>query len=147
MKGRHGATDAKKSMARLRYGAGSAFETLSRLELEDQGLIVLTIQHEVFDEHGSLIGRSDFGFGRKRVSVLGEADGRKIHDELKARSDDALREAKLRLQGYEVVRWTWGELLNDPAAIVKRVNDFIAYAEGRAPIVRRSATQPGRTKR
>jgi very-short-patch-repair endonuclease len=57
----------------------------------------------------------DFLWPEKRLVV--EVDGWDTHQTRSAFEDDRSRDLKLKLLGYEVVRFTWRQLADDPAAV------------------------------
>lgn len=121
---RHGAPRARRHLELVDGRAESPLETLSRLHFIDQGLAPTALQFEVRGPNDLLVGRADFLFeepGGRRV--LGEADGRDIHDHVGARHRDLSREESLRDLGFDIVRWTWADLLGrgpTPASRVRR---------------------------
>lgn len=125
-RGRHGVRRAQQALAMCDARSESPLESLSRIRFVRRGLVPSAIQYEVKNEAGRLVARSDFGFGEPRPWVLGEADGLSIHDVRDARVRDARREEQVRLLGYQVVRWTWGELATNPETIIKRLHSFLA---------------------
>ena len=125
-RGRHGVRRAQHALALCDARSESPLESLSRIRFVQRGLVPSAIQYEVKNEAGLLVARSDFGFGEPRPWVLGEADGLSIHDVPAARVRDARREEQVRLLGYQVVRWTWGELATNPDTTVRRVYSFLA---------------------
>ena len=95
----------------------SAGESASRVVLHELGIPPTSLQHEVFDASGRLIGRSDFAWEQHRT--LGEFDGRVKYGRLLRPGETAAdavyrekrREDALRDQGWQVVRWSWADLL------------------------------------
>ena len=88
-------------------------ESLSRAVLLDAGLTPTGLQVQVRDSHG-LVGYADFGWLPNRV--LGEFDGKAKYNLAADSPADALwrekrREDRLRALDFEVVRWTWADLL------------------------------------
>ena len=67
---------------------------------------------------GSL-ARADFLWAQWRV--IGEADGRMKYETPEDLWREKLREDRLRELGYEVVRWTWDEIVNRPEVVVARI--------------------------
>ena len=98
--------------------AESPLESRSRVAFALGGLPAPTLQAVILLMSGRR-ARVDFLWAEWRV--IGEADGRlKIQrpEELWA---EKLREDALRELGYEVVRWTWDEIVNHPEIVVARV--------------------------
>jgi hypothetical protein len=63
--------------------------------------------------------RVDFLWAQWRV--IGEADGRLKIQRPEDLWAEKLREDALRELGYEVVRWTWDEIVNRPEIVVARI--------------------------
>jgi very-short-patch-repair endonuclease len=51
------------------------------------------------------------------TSLVAELDGYGAHGGRAAFEDDRARDLKLKLLGYEVVRFTWKQLEDDPAEV------------------------------
>lgn len=108
-------------------------ESLSRVVLHTIGVPAPSLQHEVFDDSGQLVGRSDFCWEEFRT--LGEFDGRVKYERLlkpgQSLEDvlfrEKLREDALRDLGWEVVRWIWADLKR-PQVIAERLER--AFARG-----------------
>ena len=104
----------------------SVGESFSRVRLHDLGLAPSTLQFEVFDENGRLVGVTDFAWPEHRT--LGEFDGAVKYGALRrpgeSPEDAVLREKRredaLRDQGWEIARWGW-EHLRTPEIIAARV--------------------------
>lgn len=117
----------------------SVGESCSRLIFLREGIPTPTLQYEVWDELGRLIGRSDFCWEHQRV--LGEFDGKVKYTSLLRPGESASdvvvaekrREDALRGLGWGVVRWTWADL-QQPADLVRRLRRLLG-----------SGTEPRRT--
>jgi hypothetical protein len=103
----------------IRFADGrseSVGESRSRVALHQLGLAPTAVQHEIRSPDGHLVGRTDFGWEDQRV--VGEFDGRIKYGRLLRPGQDAgdavfeekRREDAIRDEGWEVVRWTWGDL-------------------------------------
>jgi hypothetical protein len=98
--------------ASRRPGIGAA----RRVVLHRLGLAPSTLQLEVRDDAGALVGRCDFGW--EEHSTVGEFDGRVKYGRLlrpDQRIEDVVwaekqREDAIRDLGRQMVRWTWGDL-------------------------------------
>jgi hypothetical protein len=105
-------------------GGQSVGESLSRMIFLRLGLPAPSLQLKVYDGP-SLIGQSDFAWPEFRT--LGESDGKIKYGRLLKPGEqpgdvvwrEKLREDALRRLGWEVVRWTWAELMN-PALLDRR---------------------------
>ena len=127
--GRPGVSAARRAARLLDPRSESAGESASRVVLHGLGLPPPIVQHDVFDERGRLVGRSDFAWPEHRT--LGEFDGRVKYGRLLRPGQtpeevvwaEKLREDALRDLGWQVVRWTWADL---------RRGDLLAERLGRA---------------
>lgn len=104
-------------------------ESLSRAVLLDAGLAPTGLQVRVSDNSG-LVGYADFGWLPKRV--LGEFDGKAKYGLAPDSPADALwrekrREDRLRALDFQVVRWTWADLLV-PGKVPALVREALARA-------------------
>jgi hypothetical protein len=113
----------------------SVGESRSRVALAELGLLPPTLQYPVRSTAGVFLGRADFAW--EEAGVIGEFDGRVKYGRLlrpgqdpgdavfqEKRREDAMRDA-----GWEVVRWTWGDLAA-PDELGDRVRR--AHERGRA---------------
>ena len=66
----------------------------------------------------------DFLWSDRRLVV--ETDGWQGHRGRQAFEDDRARDAFLRLRGYEVLRFTWRQLRDDPASVVAVLRRYLA---------------------
>lgn len=129
-----GISQARRTAAFLEAGAESVGESFSRVVVITKLLLPApTLQYEVFDEHGLLVGRCDFAWPEQRT--LGEFDGMVKYGRLRRPGEtvqDAVvrekrREDALRDLGWQVVRWVWDELWT-PQLIADRLER--AFARG-----------------
>jgi hypothetical protein len=100
-----------------RRGAQSVGETLGRHLMWQQHLPEPQLQFKVYDEHGVLVGITDFAW--PEYGLLGEFDGRikygRLLKEGQTASDVVVREKEREDRLREVTRWlmiryTWGDL-------------------------------------
>lgn len=130
---RPGVAGARRMASFLDAGSESPGESLSRVVLHRAGIAPPTLQLEVRDFSGFLVGRSDFGWEERRT--LGEFDGRVKYGRLLKPGQTAadavyaekLREDALRDCGWQVVRWTFADL-KTPEVLVERL--LRAFARG-----------------
>lgn len=110
-----GARQASRAVADGDGRADNPGESLSRSVLIAGGVRPTDLQVPIADRDG-LVGLADFGW--LPLPVLGEFDGRGKYGDGPGAADvvwrEKLREDRLRALGYEVVRWTWADLLNPP---------------------------------
>jgi hypothetical protein len=68
----------------------------------------------------------------REVGVVGEADGALKYDlDGDARRAEALRQERLERMGFVVVRWTFDDVIDRPAATVARVREALATGAAR----------------
>jgi len=114
--------------ARLAIGfmdprAESALESLSRVVIDERDLPSPELQVEI-----NVAGRTyRVDFLWREARLIGEADGRVKYSGDASRTpeqvawEEKLREDVLRDAGYQFVRWTYGQLLNDTDALMARI--------------------------
>jgi hypothetical protein len=133
--GRRGIAAARRAVALLDPRSESAGESASRVALVELGLPPSHLQYEVRSPAGGLVGRADFAWEQHRT--LGEFDGRVKYGALLRpgqRVEDVVwaekrREDALRDLGWQVVRWTWADLLQ-PWLIAERLHRAFRRAGG-----------------
>jgi hypothetical protein len=117
-----GARRAARVLAFADGASGSVGESRSRVLMHRLGLPPPDLQVRVRRFDGSLVGRCDFGWRDHRT--LGEFDGRVKYGRLLKPGQSAgdvvfeekLREDELRDLRWQVVRWTWADLV--PGGVV-----------------------------
>ncbi len=129
-RGWRGSRQAEEIIAFADGRAESGAESLARLVLADHGLRNPDLQVELFDHRGK-IARVDLLFREHRTVV--EADGMIKYtdpwiDPKEVLVREKLREDRLRDAGWEVVRVTWNQLVNEPREFVARVRRAFARA-------------------
>jgi very-short-patch-repair endonuclease len=72
-------------------------------------------------EHQYAIGdhRADFCWPELRLVV--ETDGRRDHQTWSAIHDDRVKERALRAAGYEIIRFSWAEVMHQPGFVAEEV--------------------------
>jgi hypothetical protein len=106
--------------------SGSVGESRSRVVLADLGLTPSALQYEITTPSGEFVARTDFAWEEERI--VGEFDGRIKYGRLlrpgqdpgDAVFEEKRREDAIRDVGWEVVRWTWGDL-SVPAHLAERL--------------------------
>jgi very-short-patch-repair endonuclease len=68
--------------------------------------------------------KADFLWRGERLVV--ETDGRASHGTRQAFEDDRLRDQRLAVAGYRVVRFTWRQVLDEPARVAGVVKRLLA---------------------
>ncbi len=92
----------------------SVFESISRVVFRDHGLPSPDLQVWVGDDDG-VIGRVDFLWQAHRT--IGEADGLIKYATPAQALAQLQRDARLRQARYEVVHFTWDEIIHAPAQV------------------------------
>ncbi|WFE50864.1 type IV toxin-antitoxin system AbiEi family antitoxin domain-containing protein [Micromonospora sp. WMMD1155] len=128
IQGRRGAVAARGYLAEADGRAQSPLETRSRLRCVDGGVPPDTLQLEVRDDDGYLLGIGDLGWRGPRL--IAEADGRDSHSSLEAVYADRRRQNRLVNAGWTILRFTWQDTLH-PAYIPQTVRQAIATARSR----------------
>lgn len=72
--GRRHAAKLRKALERIRVGVSSPLETEYRLVAEDFGLPEPVIDFEVHDEHGRLLGISEYAYPEYKIAIEIEGD-------------------------------------------------------------------------
>lgn len=127
--GLRGIGTVRRALPKVRTGAQTPLETISRLRIVEGGLPEPELQFPVHDEQG-LIGYADVAW--PDLKVIGEADGMGKYNDRADLVAEKLREDRLRAQGWIVVRWTWAEILNTPWVVIARIRKAMAMARRRA---------------
>ena len=129
-----GARGASRAVAAGDGRAANPGESFSRALLIEAGLAPTDLQVAIYDAEG-LVGYADFGW--LPLMVLGEFDGRQKYGEGSDSADvlwrEKRREDRFRALGFEVVRWTWADLL-DPARFIARLRAALARAQARGAV-------------
>lgn len=124
---------------------GSVLESLLRVLLAEHGILVPRTQYVVRTANGRFVGRVDFCWPEQRLIV--EADGRRWHDPEDARDRDRRRSNAYARLGWAVLRFTWAEVVHEPADVVSAVRECLALRSVRSAdslggqAVDRSATE------
>ncbi|MVU76518.1 hypothetical protein GPX89_04585 [Nocardia sp. ET3-3] len=121
-KGRYGINQAKQVLSMLDGRSQSIGESLSRIMIQRAGLPAPRSQGNVFTPDGRFVGRVDFYYAG--AGVVCEFDGPVAYGRLLRPGQDLstlvhrerIRETYLRTLGFEVVRWTWDDLVHDRVA-------------------------------
>lgn len=128
IRGRRGAVAARAYLSEADGRAQSPLETRSRLRCVDGRVPPDTLQLEVRDDDGYLLGVGDLGWRGPRV--IAEADGRDAHAAPEAVFADRRRQNRLVNAGWTILRFTWQDTLH-PAYIPHTVRQAIAAAQRR----------------
>ena len=121
--GRPGAGRLRRLLALTRTGAVSSAEVLLHRLLRRAGVTGWRAGAEVHDEAGP-VGVVDLLFETARVVV--EVDGERAHSGRTAFVADRRRQNRLVNAGYRVLRFTWWDLTERPAAVVAEIRAALA---------------------
>jgi hypothetical protein len=124
-----GIARVRDALPLVRPGAQTPLESLSRLRLVDRGLPEPELQVPMHDRAG-LIGYVDMFW--PDLSVVGEADGLMKYESRDVLVREKEREDRLRALGLMVVRWTWEQIMGDPADVVERIRAAAQIGHRRA---------------
>lgn len=121
-----GAPQARRVLAFADGRSESVGESFSRIRIQRMPVPAPTLQYEVLDHRGQLVGRCDFAWLERRT--VGEFDGKVKYGRFlrpgetieEAVLREKLREDAIRDQGWQVVRWTWDDLWT-PQVIEDRI--------------------------
>lgn len=115
---RHGTTNLRELRRRTASGAVSDAERRVHQALRCAGIDGWEANVRVADADG-LIGIVDLLFREARVVV--EIDGRRAHDTEDRFVEDRRRQNRLVNAGYRVLRFTWPDIIDRPAALVTEI--------------------------
>lgn len=96
----------------------SVLESALRVVLCEAGLEPSAVQHQLGPH------RLDLAWPEQRLAA--EADGRRWHDPEDRRDADRRRDNDAVRRGWRVLRFTWREVVHDPAAVVSTVREALA---------------------
>jgi predicted transcriptional regulator of viral defense system len=104
--------------------AESPFESVARVVFDEAGLPPPQLQVWVGDDHP--IARVDFLW--REHGTIAEADGAIKYDDPDRARQQLQRDAELRDAGFEVVHFSWRELMVNPAQVIERITAAFARA-------------------
>jgi very-short-patch-repair endonuclease len=96
-----------------------------RSELEKRMLWVCRRYHLPVPEVNIPIGPFTVDFRWRERRLVVETDGWEGHRGRQAFEDDRARDAYLRLKGYEVLRFSWRQLFDDPRSVVAVLRRYL----------------------
>lgn len=124
-----GARHARRAVDFANALSESPLESLGRVRYDEHGLPAPALQVVLGDCHGP-IGRVDQYWAAHRT--VAEADGALKYMTAADLFAEKRREDRLREAGFEVVRYTWDEMLRTPEVVVVRILAAFARAARRA---------------
>jgi hypothetical protein len=98
----------------------SALESISRVAFRDHGIPAPELQVCVGGDDG-VVGRADFLWRRYRT--VGEADGAVKYANTDRAISQLRRDARLRAAGFEVVHFTWQEIVQTPGQVAASIRE------------------------
>jgi predicted transcriptional regulator of viral defense system len=113
-----GVARARRVLAFSDPRSESVLESVSRVVFHEHGLPAPDLQVWVGDDD-LVIGRADFLWRRYRT--IGEADGAIKYADPSRAAAQLERVARLRDAGYEVVHFSWAQIVRTPAQVVASV--------------------------
>lgn len=104
---------------------GPAF---TRSEAEERFLAVVRKAHLPAPETNARVGGSEVDFLWRRERFVVEVDGFAFHASKRQFEIDRARDANLTSLGFTVMRVTWGQIVNEPEALIARLAQSLALA-------------------
>jgi len=98
----------------------SPLESISRVAFRDHGIPAPELQVPVGGDNG-VVGRADFLWRRYRT--IGEADGAMKYANTERAISQLRRDAALRAAGFEVVHFTWPEIIRTPGQVAASLRE------------------------
>ncbi len=126
--GRPGVRALRQVLEHAEPAAESMMESRLRMVLVLGGLPRPTAQVSIHDRWGRFIGRPDLYYEEARLGI--EYDGSHHRETL---ADDNRRQNKLLHAGVRLLRFTAGDVLGDPAAVVAHVGLLLQDRSGHSP--------------
>ena len=106
----------------------SALESLSRVVFREQRIPPPELQAWVGGDDGGVVGRADFLWAR--FGTIGEADGMVKYADPRAAVAQLSRDARLRAAGFQVVHFTWDDIIRTPGHVAASLRE--AFKRGAA---------------
>lgn len=120
LRGSRHATRVRRALRLCDPECGSVLESVLRVELVEGGVTGFSTQRVVLDNRGRYVLRVDFCFEQQRLVV--EADGARWHPDP---GRDRVLDNRLVAAGWRVLRFTWAEVVHDPASVLALIRDAI----------------------
>jgi len=109
-----------RAIALAEPAAESQMESRLRMVIVLRGLPKPLVQHTLYDQSGKRLGRPDLYYPQARLGI--EYDG-EVHEGRLAQ--DNRRQNALLAAGYRLLRFTAGDVYNDPEKIVAQVRAML----------------------
>jgi predicted transcriptional regulator of viral defense system len=123
---RRGAAALRAVLAEHRVGSTPTRNTLEEAFLalaRRAGLPPDAVNMWIPYPHGSG-AEADFAYRAERLDI--EVDGRDVHTARRAFEHDRRRDQQLALLGWQVVRFTWRQVLYEPAAVARTLGGLLS---------------------
>jgi very-short-patch-repair endonuclease len=121
LRGARGARRVRRVLVSCDPESGSVLESVLRVRMTGDGIVGFATQQVVRDAGGRHIVRSDFCFAAQRLVV--ETDGSRWHPD--PARDQGL-DNRLAAAGWRVLRFTWAQVVHDPAAVLALIRAALA---------------------
>jgi Transcriptional regulator, AbiEi antitoxin/Protein of unknown function (DUF559) len=124
--------DGRVRAGRLRSVLGRGFRrsTLTRNDLEERFLLLCRAAGAPEPEVNAWIplgdgdgAEADFLWRGRRLAI--ETDGNETHGTRQAFEADRLRDQRLAIAGFQVIRFTWRQVEDDPDAVVATLRELV----------------------
>jgi very-short-patch-repair endonuclease len=128
---------ARRQVEVLGYPLGDAVDIepdLTRSELERRFLKLCQLQRLPSPEVNARVGDHVVDFLWRRSGLIVETDGYRYHSGRAAFEHDHRRQARLAAAGYEVLRFTWRQVLDDPQEIAAILRSRVGQAPVTQPV-------------
>jgi hypothetical protein len=102
----------------------SALESISRVAFRDHGIPAPELQVDVGGDNG-VVGRADFLW--RRYGTIGEADGAIKYANTSRAISQLRRDAALRAAGFQVVHFTWPEIVRTPGQVAASIREAFRH--------------------
>lgn len=133
LRGMREARRVRRVLARCDPEAGSVLESVLRVRMTDDGIAGFATQQVVRDARGRYILRSDFCFAARRLVV--ETDGTRWHPD--PVRDQGL-DNRLAAAGWRVLRFTWAQVVHDPAAVLALIRAALSSGSQDTQVAQRT---------
>ena len=106
----------------------SALESLSRVVFREQGIPPPELQQWVGGDDEGVVGRADFLW--RRSGTIGEADGALKYADPQRAIAQLRRDARLRAAGFQVVHFTWDDIVRTPRQVAASLSEAFRRGAG-----------------
>ncbi len=123
---KRGAARARRRVELLDGRSANAFASSCRALLIESGITGFEAQVTI-RQRGFWIARVDLAHRRWRVAI--ECDGFETHGTLAAMTQDCIRHTNLVSAGWRPLRFTWHQVMFEPAWVRAKVSETLQWAE------------------